>query len=74
MFPLEALRRKPEASFNKSFRKANEMLQVSLEELITAEGTTGLIGKRLDLGLQATRVELLIVSVSAAGSAELSWS
>jgi len=36
--PLEALRSKPEASFNKSFRKANEMLRESLEELEAAEG------------------------------------
>jgi len=28
--PLETLRSKPEASFNKSFRKADEMLQVLL--------------------------------------------
>ena len=27
--PLETLRSKPKASFNKSFRKANEMLRVS---------------------------------------------
>jgi len=38
--PLEALRSKPKASFNKSFRKANEMLRVSLEELEADEGTT----------------------------------
>jgi len=38
--PLEALRSKPEASFNKSFRKADEMLQESLEELKAAERDT----------------------------------
>jgi len=36
--PLEALRSKPKASFNKSFRKADEMLRESLEELKAAEG------------------------------------
>jgi len=38
--PLEALRSKPEASFNKSFRKENEMLRESLEELEAAERDT----------------------------------
>jgi len=35
---LEALRSKPKASFNKSFRKADKMLQESLEELKAAKG------------------------------------
>ena len=40
--PLETLRSKPKASFNKSFRKANEMLRVSrMEELEADEGTQG---------------------------------
>jgi len=47
MSPLEALRSKPKASFNKSFRKANEMLRVSLEELEADEGTTVDITKDL---------------------------
>jgi len=40
MSPLEALRSKLKASFNKSFRKADEMLRGSLEELKAAEGDT----------------------------------
>jgi len=36
--PLETLKSKPEASSNKSFRKADEMLRVSLEELEADEG------------------------------------
>jgi len=43
--PLEVLRSKPKASFNKSFRKANKMLRESLEELEAAEGTEGDITK-----------------------------
>jgi len=47
--PLEALRSKPKASFNKSFRKADKMLQESLEELEAAEGDSKVI-------LQKTRL------------------
>ena len=47
--PLEVLRSKPKASFNKSFRKADEMLRESLEELEADEG-----GQEVDITKDST--------------------